>query len=120
MNMMFLIGDTVCTAPIDGSILDGITRRSVLQLVKDMGYRVEERPISVEELYQASESGLLKEAFGTGTAAIITPVSELCYQNKPLVLSGGGIGELTRKVYDTLTGIQRGAVNDPYGWAVKI
>ena len=120
MNMMFLIGDTVCTAPIDGSILDGSTRRSVLQLVKDMGYRVEERPISVEELYEAGESGFLKEAFGTGTAAIITPVSELCYQNKPLILSGGGIGELTRKVYDTLTGIQRGAVNDPYGWTVKI
>lgn len=120
MNMMFLLGDTVCTAPIDGSILDGITRRSVLQLVKDMGYKVEERPISIDELYVAGERGLLKEAFGTGTAAIISPVSELFYKGQSLILNGGKIGTLTQKLYDTLIGIQRGAIEDPYGWTVKI
>ncbi|MEN6470281.1 MAG: branched-chain amino acid aminotransferase [Clostridiaceae bacterium] len=120
MNMMFLLGDTVCTAPVDGSILDGITRRSILQLVKDMGYKVEERPISIDELYAAGESGMLKEAFGTGTAAIITPVSEFCYKGRCLVLNGGKIGALTQKLYDTLTGIQRGDLADPYGWTVRV
>ncbi len=120
MNMMFVIGDTVCTAPIDGSILDGITRRSVLQLVRDMGYKVEERPVSIDELYAAGEKGLLKEALGTGTAAIITPVSELCYKERCLIMNGGQIGPLTQKVYDTLTGIQRGDISDPYGWTVRV
>lgn len=120
MNMMFVLGDTVCTAPLDGSILDGITRRSVLTLVKDMGYKVEERPVSIDELYAAGENGLLKEAFGTGTAAIITPVSEFCHKGRCLILNGGKIGALTQKVYDTLTGIQRGAIPDPYGWTLKV
>lgn len=120
MNMMFVIDDAVCTAPLDGSILEGITRRSVLQLASEMGYRVEERPISMEELVDAYEKGKLKEAFGSGTAAVITPVSELGYKNQALVMNDGNIGPLTQKLYDTLTAIQWGRIEDRHGWIVKV
>ena len=120
MNMMFLIGDTICTAPVGGSILDGITRKSILTLVEEMGMKVEERKISISELIEAGESGELKEAFGTGTAAVVSPVGELHYKSKSIVVNGGQIGSVTQKLYDTLTGIQLGEIADTHGWVTRV
>lgn len=120
MNMMFLIGDTLCTAALEGSILAGITRMSILQLVRDMGIKIEERKVSIEELIAAGESGQLKEAFGTGTAAVVSPVGELTYKDKAVNINNGQIGTLTQKLYDTLTGIQTGKIEDKYGWVTRV
>ncbi len=120
MNMMFLINDTLTTAPLEGSILSGITRRSVLALAAEMGVKVEERKLSIDELIAAGESGALKEAFGTGTAAVVSPVGELTYRDKTIVVNGGAIGKLTQKLYDTLTGIQFGDIQDTHGWVTRV
>ena len=120
MNMMFLINDTLTTAPLEGSILSGITRRSVLALAAEMGVKVEERKLSIDELIAAGESGALKEAFGTGTAAVVSPVGELTYRDKTIVVNGGAIGKLTQKLYDTLTGIQFGDIPDTHGWVTRV
>ncbi len=120
MNMMFVIGDTLCTAALQGSILPGITRMSILALAREMGMKVEERKISVAELMEAGESGDLKEAFGTGTAAVVSPVGELTYKDKSVVVNGNKIGTLTQKFYDTLTGIQLGEIEDTYGWVTRV
>lgn len=120
MNMMFVIGDTLCTAALQGSILPGITRMSILTLAREMGLKVEERKISVAELMEAGESGDLKEAFGTGTAAVVSPVGELTYKDKSVVVNGGKIGTLTQKFYDTLTGIQLGEIEDTHGWVTRV
>lgn len=115
MNTMFVIDGTLVTPALSGSILEGITRMSVLQLAQDMGMRVEERPFSVEELLAAGESGKLTEAFGTGTAAVISPIGELTYKDETIRL-GTEIGPVAKKLYETLTGIQSGRLPDPYGW----
>lgn len=120
MNMMFLINDTLVTAALEGSILAGITRMSILQLARDMGVKVEERKLSISELMDAGDSGALKEAFGTGTAAVISPVGALTYKGKTISVNNGEIGALTQKFYDTLTGIQTGKLQDNYGWVVKV
>lgn len=120
MNMMFVIGDTLCTAALQGSILPGITRMSILTLAREMGMKVEERKISVAELMEAGESGDLKEAFGTGTAAVVSPVGELTYKDRSVVVNGGKIGTLTQKFYDTLTGIQLGEIEDTHGWVTRV
>lgn len=120
MNMIFVMDGKLVTAPTGGSILPGITRKSVLQLAQDKGLTVEERPISVAELFEAYESGRLTEAFGTGTAAVISPVGLLEYHGKEMHLSDGKIGPIAQEIYDTLTGIQRGEREDPYGWVMKI
>ena len=120
MNMMFLINDTLTTAPLEGSILSGITRRSVLALAAEMGVKVEERKLCIDELIAAGESGALKEAFGTGTAAVVSPVGELTYRDKTIVVNGGAIGQLTQKLYDTLTGIQFGDMQDTHGWITRV
>ncbi len=120
MNMMFLLGDTICTAPIEGSILDGITRKSILTLATEMGFKVEERRISISELVEAGESGELKEAFGVGTAAVVSPVGELHYKGKSIIVNSGRIGDVTQKLYDTLTGIQFGDIEDNHGWVTRV
>ncbi|MDL2235066.1 branched-chain amino acid aminotransferase [Christensenellaceae bacterium OttesenSCG-928-L17] len=120
MNMMFVVGDTLITAALEGSILPGITRMSILQLARDMGLKVEERRIPIAELVEAGESGDLKEAFGTGTAAVVSPVGELTYKGKTVVVNNGEIGTLTQKFYDTLTGIQTGRLEDKYGWVTRV
>ncbi len=120
MNVLFKIDGKVVTPQLTGSVLPGITRRSCLQLLRDWGYEVEERLISAEELFAAGESGKLEEAWGSGTAAVISPVGEMGWEDKHVVINGGEIGELTHRLYETLTGIQWGKIKDPYGWTVKV
>lgn len=120
MNMMFVLNDTLVTAALEGSILAGITRMSILQLARDMGMKVEERKLSISELMDAGDSGELKEAFGTGTAAVISPVGALTYKGKTIKVNQGEIGTLTQKLYDMLTSIQTGDLEDKYGWVVKV
>lgn len=116
MNVMFLINDTVVTAPIDGSVLPGVTRDSILHILKDWGYKIEERELGIDELMEAGKTGALKEAWGTGTAAVISPVGELYYKGDKVIINDFKTGELTQKLYDTLTGIQWGTVEDKYNW----
>ena len=120
MNMMFVIGGKLLTAPTQGSILPGITRMSILELAKDKGLEVEVRPISVDELFKAYEEGTFTEAFGTGTAAVISPVGLLEYHGKTMVLNNGQIGPVAQDMYDTLVGIQRGERPDPHNWIDRL
>ena len=117
MNVLFKINGKIVTPELNGSILPGITRKSCLQILRDKGYEVEERKISVDELIGAAQDGSLEEAFGSGTAAVISPIGELSYGGKDYVVSGGKIGPVAQDLYDTLTGIQWGRVKDPYGWS---
>ncbi|MFB2011011.1 branched-chain amino acid aminotransferase [Flintibacter sp. P01028] len=120
MNVMFKVNGKILTPDLNGSVLDGITRRSCIQLLKDWGYEVEERRISYEELFQAAEDGTLEEAWGTGTAAVVSPIGELAMEGKKVTISGNQIGELTQKLYDNLTGIQWGRLADPHNWIMKL
>ncbi len=120
MNMFFAYGDLVVTAPLTGSILNGITRDSVMKLAGTLGFNVEERQIDIAELVADIRSGKVTEAFGTGTAAVITPVGHLAYQDELHQISAGGVGRLTQMLYDTLTGIQYGRIEDKFGWIRKI
>lgn len=120
MNMFFAYEDRVVTAPLEGSILHGITRDSVLKLVTSFGLTVEEKKIDVEDLMSDIRSGKIKEAFGSGTAAVVTPVGALCYKQECLAVDDGKVGTLTQKLYDTLTGIQSGKIVDTYGWIQKV
>lgn len=120
MNIVFKINGTVVTPKLNGSILPGVTRDSVLSLCREWGVPVEERLIDVEELVAAARSGALEEAFGTGTAAVISPVGELRYENEVMQINGGKIGELSQKIYDTITGIQLGRIQGPAGWSVEV
>lgn len=117
MNICFIYDGKLLTSPLAGTILDGITRRSILTLAKDLGMEVEQRALSVDEIFTGAESGRLSEAFGTGTAVVISPVGQFTYQERTVTLGDGKTtGEATRKLYDTLTGIQYGRVPDPHGW----
>ena len=120
MNVMFKVAGKILTPDLNGSVLDGITRRSCIQLLKDWGYQVEERRISAEELFAAAESGELEEAWGTGTAAVVSPIGELAMGEKKVTVSHNQIGEITQKLYDELTGIQWGHVADPHNWIMKL
>ena len=116
MNVMFKIDNKIITAPCDGTVLPGVTRDSILHILKDWGYEVEERHLSIDELMEAGRKGKLEEAVGTGTAAVISPVGELYYKGETVTINDFKTGELTQKLYDTLTGIQWGNVKDTYGW----
>ena len=116
MNMFFAYGSHIVTAPLNGSILSGVTRDSVLKLAPTLGYTVEERQIDIHELMNDIRSGKVTEAFGSGTAAVITPVGKLCYKEEVLQLTGGKVGNVTQSLYDTLTGIQTGKLKDEFGW----
>ncbi len=120
MNMFFAYEDVVVTAPLTGSILNGVTRDSVLKLAGTLGFRVEERQIDIDELMADIRSGRVKEAFGSGTAAVITPVGALCYKDECLTVGTGGVDSLTQRLYDTLTGIQNGKIEDTFGWIRKL
>lgn len=120
MNMFFLIDGKLVTAPLDGSILPGITRNSVIRLAADMGIETVERRISIQEIYDANEKGLLQEAFGTGTAAVVSPVGSLSWEGKTASIQGGKMGELTQKLYDQLTGIQYGIIADTHNWVTEV
>ena len=120
MNVMFKIGGVVITPALTGSILPGVTRSSCIRLLQDMGIPVEERLLSVDELIDAAKSGSLEEAWGCGTAAVVSPIGQLSYAGADYTVNGGKIGETTQKLYDMLTGIQWGKLPDPYGWTLKI
>ncbi len=116
MNIMFKIAGKLITPALLGSILPGITRDSILQLARDWGVPVEERRISIDEVVEAAENGTLEEVWGTGTAAVVSPVGELYLGDKCYTVNDGKIGALTQRFYDTLTGIQWGRLPDPHGW----
>ena len=120
MNIMFKINGKVVTPMLNGSILPGVTRDSILQVCRDWGYEVEERRISVDELVAAAKDGSLEEVWGTGTAAVVSPVNKLRYEDEVMHIGDGGIGELTQKLYDELTGIQWGKREDTRGWRVTV
>lgn len=120
MNIFFKIGGKVVTPALNGSILPGITRNSVIEVCKSWGYEVEERKISVDELLEAQKNGTLEECFGTGTAAVISPVGKLRYQDEVMTIQDGNTGELSLKLYDTITGIQLGRLPDTFGWRIKV
>ncbi|MCI8895153.1 MAG: branched-chain amino acid aminotransferase [Lachnospiraceae bacterium] len=120
MNIMFKIEGEIYTAPIEGTVLPGVTRDSIIRILKDWGYKVHETRLSVDDLMKAGHEGRLEEAFGTGTAAVVSPVGEFVYREDSVVVNEFRTGELTRKLYDYLTGIQWGKEEDPYGWTVKV
>jgi len=120
MNIFFKIGGKIVTPMLTGSILPGITRNSTIKLCKHFGYEVEERRISVDELVSAAKDGTLEECFGTGTAAVISPVGKLRCGDDVIVIGDNKIGELSQKLYDTLTGIQYGKLDDPFGWRITV
>ena len=120
MNIFFVIGDTVVTPMLTGSILPGITRKSAIEILKSKNIKVEERRISVDELEKAADCGQLKEAFGTGTAAVISPVGMIEYKGKDITINGGAMGEITKMLYDEITGIQTGKVADKFGWIERL
>ena len=120
MNIFFKINSTVVTPALNGSILPGVTRDSAIQLCKMWGIPVEERQISVDEVIKTAESGEMEECFGTGTAAVVSPVGELRFENEKMPISNNHIGELTQRIYDTITGIQLGRIEGPEGWSVEV
>ncbi|WP_071395195.1 branched-chain amino acid aminotransferase [Bacillus tuaregi] len=120
MNIFFKINGEVITPELNGSILPGITRDSIIHLLKHWNIPVTEKRISIDEVYQAYQDGLLEEVFGTGTAAVISPVGELFWNNEKLIVNGGKTGELSMKLYNTLTSIQLGEKPDPFGWVVEV
>ncbi|MDI6766965.1 MAG: branched-chain amino acid aminotransferase [Bacteroidota bacterium] len=120
MNVFFKIKGEVVTPPLEGSILPGITRESVIFLLKHWGMKVSERKISIHELHEAYKVGELEEAFGTGTAAVISPIGELSWNNSRMVINNNMTGEIAHKLYDTLTGIQYGRLKDEFGWTLEI
>lgn len=120
MNIFFVIGDEVVTPELQGSILPGITRKSVLELCKSWGLKTSERRISIQEIADAYKKGELKEVFGTGTAAVISPVGHLKWEDLVMEINGNQIGALSQKLYDTMTGIQWGKLDDPFNWIVKV
>ena len=120
MNVMFKIAGKIITPELSGSVLPGITRKSCIEILKNWGYEVEERKISIDELIDAAKNGTLEEAFGTGTAAVVSPIGQITYLDNNYEVGGFKIGEITQKLYDTLTGIQWGKTEDTYNWSVTL
>ncbi|MBI5637838.1 MAG: branched-chain amino acid aminotransferase [Nitrospinae bacterium] len=120
MNIFCVIGDELVTPPLEGTILPGVTRLSVLELAKAWGIKAVERRIAIDELFDAREKGRLGEVFGSGTAAVISPVGELRHGGKTLTVNGGNIGPLAQRLYDAITAIQYGEAEDTFGWMEKV
>ena len=116
MNICFVYDDKIITSPLRGTILDGITRRSILTLAREMGLEIEERAMSVDEIIEGAASGRLSEAFGTGTAAVVSPVGQFTYRDRTVTLGENQVGPLTMKFFDALTAIQYGRQPDPHNW----
>ncbi|MDR3304866.1 MAG: branched-chain amino acid aminotransferase [Clostridiales Family XIII bacterium] len=119
-NAFFVIGGEVFTAPLEGTILPGITRDSVITILKDRGVTVREERFTIDEVYAAADSGALSEVFASGTAAVISPVGEMLWKENRITINEGRIGPLSQDLYDTITGIQSGRLADPYGWTVRL
>lgn len=120
MNMFFVIENEVITAPLSGSILPGITRDSVIHMVKHWGMKMSERPLTIDEVIHAAKDGKLTEAFGTGTAAVISPVGQITFKGEDHIVAGGKMGELSQRLYNEMVAIQYGEKEDPYGWRERI
>ena len=120
MNVFFKINGEIITPALEGSILGGITRMSCIELLRSWGYTVTERRLALAEVCEAAATGALEEAFGTGTAAVISPIGELKVDDEKIHINHGQIGAVAQRLYDTLTGIQNGRVPDPFGWVVPI
>lgn len=120
MNVFFVIDGEVITPALQGSILGGVTRMSCIEILKSWGLKVTERRLSIEEVAKAADEGKLDEAFGSGTAAVISPIGELKWGDKKMIINNGEIGAISQKLYDNLTGIQWGKLPDTFGWTVKI
>ncbi len=118
MNIFFYFENELTTPALTGSILPGVTRDSVLKLAPKLGINATERRISIEEVIEGIEKGILKECFGTGTAAVVSPVGEICYKDKSYKINNGETGELTKTLFDYITGIQHGEKEDSFGWTV--
>ncbi len=120
MNVMFKIGDEIVTPKLTGSILPGITRKSCIELLASEGITVSERLLPVDELSKAMTDGTLDEAWGCGTAAVISPIGELCYKEHKYTVNNNEIGKMSQHLYDTITGIQWGEIEDKFGWTVEV
>lgn len=120
MNIFFKINGKIVTPMLNGSILPGVTRNSVIEVCKSWGMDVEERKISAGELYEAAKNGILEEVFGSGTAAVISPVGTLKFGKEVFSINNGAIGNVSQKLYDTITGIQTGKVEDKFGWVIEV
>jgi branched-chain amino acid aminotransferase len=120
MNLFVQFKDEIVTAPLGGTILEGVTRDSVLTLLREWGYKVNERRYTFDEIVEAKKDGTLGEVFGTGTAAVIAPVGELGHNGGALQTSDGSIGPLAQRLYSTLTSIQYGESPDPHGWTEEV
>ena len=120
MNIMFKVGGEIYTAPTVGTVLPGITRMSCIELLKKWGYKVNESRFTIDFIMDAAKNGTLEEVFGTGTAAVISPVGGLTYEGESIEINSFKTGEVTQRLYDTLTGIQFGKLEDTMGWIVKV
>jgi branched-chain amino acid aminotransferase len=120
MNIFFVIEGKVVTPMLTGSILSGITRKSAIEILKHDGYEVEERRITIDEIIDKASDGRLTEAFGTGTAAVISPVGTLGYKGRDIVITGDKMGKVTTYLYDRLTSIQKGKSPDIFNWLIKL
>ena len=120
MNIFFVIGDEIITPGINGSILEGITRKSVIEMLQSQNKKVVERRISIDEIYDAYKNGELNEVFGTGTAAVISPVGELRWGDKIMHVGDGNVGDVTKYCYDNLVGMQTGDIEDKFGWTITV
>jgi len=120
MNIFFVINDEVITPPLEGSILGGMTRDSVLYATRNWGLRVKEQPITIDEVYEAYQKGTLQEIFGTGTAAVISPVNELKWNDKVIIPGDGKVGKISQKLYDYISGVQYGLLPDDFGWVTEL
>ena len=120
MNVFFVIDDEVVTPALQGSILSGITRMSCIEILRHWGVKVTERRISIEEIAEAARTGHLKEAFGSGTAAVISPRLPSQVGDDVMEINNGDIGPISQKLYDTLTGIQWGKIPDELGWTYEV
>jgi len=120
MNMMFAYGNKIVTPALNGSILPGITRDSIITVARQLGYEVVEEKIAIADVFADAKSGKLTEAFGTGTAAVISPVGKLCWKDETLTIGDGNIGPVAQKLYDTLTGVQCGRLADENHWITKL
>ena len=120
MNIFFVIDGKVITPALTGSVLPGITRKSAIEVCRSRGYEVEERKISIEEIAKAYDDGKLDEVFGTGTAAVISPVGHLKWNDKIMTINDNKIGKVSQMLYDTMTGIQWGKLPDEFGWVFPL
>lgn len=120
MNIFFVIDGELITPSLSGSILPGVTRDSVLKLARHWNMKVSERRISIDEVMEAHEKGKLDECFGTGTAAVISPVGELRYKDKVIKIGDGSVGPVANKFYKAITDIQYGRSSDPFNWIVPV